>query len=487
MTERWLAATGRRVASWWQGDDAARDTFGQARWSSGNGAPGGVRNGTAGPFVGLWASGSERRPVFEPMHYSGDGHALLVAPSRSGKGRDVLVRSLVTNSDSAVVIDVKGELAAITARARREMGHDVFCLNPFGLHTGDPWKLPQHGFNPLAALDPESDNFVADMESLCSALVQHDGNEAAHWADGARSLLGGLIVHEVITARRDKRQPSLGRVRGYVVMEDDEFQATTGDMLRDHNEGMVADRLGMFRKLTNELRSLKSTAKTQTTWMSDPVMQKAALRHDFAFADLKRKPMTVYVILPSRLISKDRTYNRYMRLMLGSAIDAMTATPRTSSRPVWFLIDEFYSLGAMPVIETMMSEGAGYGIQLQPVVQNLGQLKELYRGNWETFVANAALKQWFAPRDYTTAEYISKMLGQFTANPQTIGADGKVSISETGRALLRPEEVMQLSEQEQIVFLKGCPNPFRQLYRSPYYKETWGLQARCDPNPYFIG
>ena len=475
--ERWF---GQRAGE----EKPARSVFGKARWAGPGSAAGSVERAARGPFICLRGTGTSRNPTFEPLFYTGDGHLLLVAPSRSGKARDVNIWSLLENGDSAVVMDTKGELAAVTARARREMGHEVYCLNPFKLHAGPPWNLPSHGFNPLVAMDPKSANFTSDVESLNGALVQHDSNEAAHWAEGGRSLVGGIVVYLIARARERGEVASLGRLREYLTMGDKDFEGCVAEMIRAG--GLAADRLAMFGNLTNELRSFKSTAKTQTTWLSDPVMVDVTRRHDFSFADLKRKKMTVYVILPSRLISKGMTYNRYLRLILQSALDAMTATPKQSSRPVWFLIDEFYSLGTMPVVERMMSEGAGYGIQLQPIVQNLGQLKELYRSNWETFIANAAVQQWFAPRDMTTADYVSKMLGQFTANPHTIGADGRVSVSETGRPLLRPEEVMQLTEHEQIVFLKGCPYPLR-LYRSPYFKEEWGLQGRFDQNPYFVG
>ncbi|WP_245297072.1 MULTISPECIES: type IV secretory system conjugative DNA transfer family protein [Rhodomicrobium] len=89
------------------------------------------------------------------MHYTSNGHLLLVAPSRSGKARHILVRSLLTNTDSAFIIDINGELAAIRARARREMGHEVYCLNPFALDSAAPWNLPQHCFNPLQASPAE--------------------------------------------------------------------------------------------------------------------------------------------------------------------------------------------------------------------------------------------------------------------------------------------------------------------------------------------
>jgi type IV secretion system protein VirD4 len=152
-----------------------------------------------GPYIGLWAEGSDPHWRYDPMRYEGDGHQLIVAPSRSGKGRDALVPSLLTNLDSMFVLDVKGELAATTARARMELGHEVFCINPFGLHTGPPWHLPQHGWNPLIELDPDDPNFTSDIESLASALIHHDSAESAHWSEGAKFLIVGLIVHEVLS------------------------------------------------------------------------------------------------------------------------------------------------------------------------------------------------------------------------------------------------------------------------------------------------
>ena len=232
---------------------------------------------------------------------------------------------------------------------------------------------------------------------------------------------------------------------------------------------------------------MRSTARVQTTFLSDPQIAAALTKPDVRFRQLKSKskPMTVYVILPSRLIARGSTYNRFLRLALQSALDAMTATPKEHNRPVNFLLDEFASLGAMPIVERMMSEGAGYGIQQAIIVQSLAALKDIYKTNFETFIANSACQQWFTPRDWGTAEYLSKMLGHYTTTSQSVNAKGEASTSETGRPLLRPEELMAQPEHAQVVLLRNCPNPLM-LYRSPYFKATWGLQGKYDPNPYHV-
>lgn len=54
----------------------------------------------------------------------------------------------------------------MTARQRRALGQDVFVVNPLGMHRGAPWRLPRHRFNPLATLDINCPNVVADAAAL---------------------------------------------------------------------------------------------------------------------------------------------------------------------------------------------------------------------------------------------------------------------------------------------------------------------------------
>src|SRR5258708_20882020 len=81
--------------------------------------------------------------------YTDKRHLVTFGPTRSGKGSSIIVQALLQAPHSIICIDPKGQNAAIAARHRRQLG-EVFCLNPFGQHTGAPWMLPQHRFNPLA-------------------------------------------------------------------------------------------------------------------------------------------------------------------------------------------------------------------------------------------------------------------------------------------------------------------------------------------------
>ena len=69
----------------------------------------------------------------KPLENYGEGHLLTVAPTGTGKGRTAIVPNLLYYQGPVVVIDPKGENYAVTARCRREMGHRVFKLDPFGV------------------------------------------------------------------------------------------------------------------------------------------------------------------------------------------------------------------------------------------------------------------------------------------------------------------------------------------------------------------
>src|SRR5262249_14506578 len=89
---------------------------------------------------------NEERGTFPS--YADNRHLATFGATRSGKGATVIVQALLEIPHSVVVVDPKGQNAAITARQRREMGQDVFVLNPFGMHGGAPWHLPRHRYNP---------------------------------------------------------------------------------------------------------------------------------------------------------------------------------------------------------------------------------------------------------------------------------------------------------------------------------------------------
>lgn len=221
----------------------------------------------------------------------------------------------------------------------------------------------------------------------------------------------------------------------------------------------------------------------------DPKGENAKITHE---ARAKLGPVAwVFLVLPPNRLD---AYSRWLRLLVAQALaeiarDAQTAqgapeAPGAAQRPqegspalrepTLFLLDEFAALGCLEAVERAMGLMAGYGLQLWPILQGeaasrkrstgafrcrTSQLRALYGARANTFVANAGALQCFGVNDYETAKALSQLMGQMTTGYTTTshGSDDGYSTSHqlTGRDLLTPDEIMQMSPHLQL--LRGRP------------------------------
>ena len=65
----------------------------------------------------------------------------------------------------------------------------------------------------------------------------------------------------------------------------------------------------------------------------------------------------------------------------------------------------------MQALENAAGQVAGFGVKLWMIVQDIGQLKALYKERWQTFLGNAGMVQLFGLNDLETLEWVSKRLG----------------------------------------------------------------------------
>ena len=180
-----------------------------------------------------------------------------------------------------------------------------------------------------------------------------------------------------------------------------------------HGQGGVIARgaASLKNKPKDERASVISTCDTQTAWLEGEAMASVLRGSDFRLEDLKEKRGTVYLCLPAMRLG---THGRWLRLMIGMALEALERTGPVKERqhPVLFVLDEFAVLGHMPSIERAAGQIAGFGVKLWPVIQDLTQLQRDYQKAWETFMGNAGLLTFFGNTDLTTLEHVSKRLGE---------------------------------------------------------------------------
>ncbi|MFL9828752.1 type IV secretory system conjugative DNA transfer family protein [Rhodoplanes sp. SY1] len=406
--------------------------------------------------------------------YTDNRHLCTFGPTRSGKGASIIVQALLQVPHSVVVIDPKGQNAAVTARHRRAMGQDVFVLNPFGLHGGPPWNLPRHRYNPLSHLDIHSGNVVAEAAALSQALILTQGRDP-YFDDTARDLVTTLILYLVSTLGK---RATLGHMRKMVTDIAARGPKAAGLLVAIEASPypFISQPIGRFKDIdARDISSAVNTAVTQTAFLDDPALSDPARNgtltgSDFDIARLKQKPTTVYLILPGRFME---AYSRFLRLVITSAIDQLTAEP--GGHPVLMILDEFARLEQLPAVTNAFGFAAGYNLQLWPFLQDIPQLQDVYRKRWMSILANSGLIQFFTPADVDTAEYLQRRGGLTTGESRSRTYSGSVIRNERSdtrteaRVPLLPfERMMSLPPEESVVFFAGKHDPLL-AGRAPYW------------------
>lgn len=444
-----------------------------------------------------------------PLGIGDDRHAVLCAGSRAGKGRSCLIPTLLEYAGSVLALDPKGELANVTARRRAELGQRVCIVDPF-LVTSERLSPYRTSFNPMALLAPDSPRLIVDAGLIADAIIVGSAQADPHWDESARNLVEGIILH-VATYPSYEGRRNLVTVRDVLKRAFDKVQELPDDfegdppprmraemihnaaLNEDDNPDLAAALEGAARdfydKADRERASVLSVALRNTKFLDYPELRQSLSGHDFDLADLKTAPggLTVYLCLPAGRMA---TCNRWFRLFVNLALEAMERERAKPAIPVLAVLEEFHVLGHMQQIEVAAALVAGFGMKLLIVLQDLTQLKRHYKDGWETFLGNAGIMAFFGNNDMTTLEYISKRCGQTSliierksevTTAQRAGGATGMSWSLEVRELLTAEEASRFlgrddRQQRQLIIRPGMPPAIIQRVkydRHEYFKDKF--------------
>jgi type IV secretion system protein VirD4 len=410
-------------------------------------------------------------------------HTLICAPTGVGKGVSIAVPFLLTCEESCVVVDFKGELASITADKRRAMGHEIVILDPYGAT-----KLPGATRNPLDAITATDPLAIDYCNGLADALVVMTGQERdPHWAESAKSFLAGLMA--CVCAHAEVGDRSLQTVRR-LLTDPERLQAAIQLMCQsDAWEGMLARSGGQLRHYQEkELASVMTTAHRYTRFLDTIAVAANTRSSSFDPADLPKKKMSVYLVLPP---DAARVQSPLLRMWLTDCLRGVARNGLQENNLVHYVIDEIAMVGHMEIIDDALSMYRGYGCRLQFYAQSLGQLKKVFPDSQDQTLLSNVSQVFFGINDNETAKYVSERLGEETILVRDSGKnqgwsttcsdEGKgnfsvsggssVNISQKGRHLLKLEEVMGLSPRTAIIFTPGIPPLWTTLVR--YYEESF--------------
>ena len=316
----------------------------------------------------------------ELLDFQGPGHVLAIAPTGSGKGTTLLTGATMEFPGSLVLLDSKAELFCITAKKRLQYG-DVIRLDPFDL-AGKLLKgkvpVPASRYNPMARLQAGSLELGVMTNKISDALIWNEGGGGSSTSnffvggakDGASFIQLGLVEHGA------PHEKTLNAVRDVIsgafhnnTVDIFEFAQSIIDRSSDPILRQLAASFVPGAKESRSLDDILRTLRGQTSFLSNAAIAPCLSASDFSFADLKKRVMTVYVVLP---LDYMEVCSKFFRLIVASCLSELLSSEK--GVPVLIIMDEFANLGFLECVQTAMSMARGYGVQLFPVIQDLSQL-----------------------------------------------------------------------------------------------------------------
>jgi len=452
-----VAALSAVVGSVWRARQSKHvTTYGSARWADEKDITKAGLTKPSGVFLGLMAN---------YLRHDGPEHIMAFAPTRSGKGVGLVVPTLLSWPQSAVIHDIKGENWTLTAGWRSKFSH---CL------LFNPTDPKSAAYNPLLEVR-RGVHEVRDVQNIADILVDPEGalERRNHWEKTSHSLLVGAILH-VLYAEDDK---TLRGVANFLSDPAHPFEKALWSMMTTAHLGeagphpvVASAAREVLNKSENERSGVLSTAMSFLGLYRDPTVAQVTARCDWRIADLIAAdyPVSLYLVVPPSDISRTKPLIRLILNQIGrrltESLDGSDGITR--KHKLLLMLDEFPALGRLDFFESALAFMAGYGLRSFLIAQSLNQIEKAYGPN-NSILDNCHVRVAFATNDERTAKRISDALGTATELRAQRNYAGHrlspwlghlmVSRQETARPLLTPGEVMQLPDHQEIVMISGHP------------------------------
>ena len=347
----------------------------------------------------------------------------------------------------------------------------------------------------LATIDAAREQYIDRL-----ATVAVPENVGQHWMVSGRAALAGFLLYEMVRSEREGREPSFGAMLDWLsaaadpTAADNAEEAFDGDLTAALLDDAIAEayQYGYPSRTANELGALRikpdkergsviSTAIGKLNIFRNVAIRARTSRSDLTFSDLRGRdgrPVTVYFDIP---VADAETLGVVTGMFLEGAAAYLISQPEPEARtrPVQFLLDEFWTLPKLAALTQIPALGRGQWVQLVVIGQSNAQVaNKLGRDAVEILKAALPWKLYFSLNDLATAEEVSKMIGNRTieqrnrSHTRGIGSsigDGfrtNVQHSLQGMPLIRAEALLSLDklEPEQrrwgelVVLLQGMLN-----------------------------
>lgn len=410
-------------------------------------------------------------------------NTIVIGGSGAGKTRFYAKPNILQCNTSFVVLDPKGEII-------RSVGH-LLEAKDYVIKVIDLIDMSKSlGYNPFHYIQNDKDILKLITNLIRNTTPKGSNTNDPFWEKSETALLEALMLYLYHYAPEDEQNFTMVmEMLNYAeVKEEEEDYESTLDELFKRLEALDSSSLALKQyKIYKQAagKTAKSILISVGVRLAAFNLEELASLTRFDEMELEQigeRKTALFAIIPDN----DSTFNfivgmLYTQLFQMLYYQADYVHGGELPVPVHFLMDEFANVALPDEFDKLLSTMRSRQIFVSIILQNLAQIKALYKDSWESIVGNCDELYYLGGNEQSTHKYISELLGKETLDTNTFGKSTghsgsySTNFQQTGRELLTADEVRLLDNNDGLLFIRG-ERPIKDkkynLLKHPNIKQT---------------
>ena len=391
-------------------------------------------------------------------------NVLVVGGSGAGKTRFYAKPNLMQCNTSFIVADPKGEMLRSIAPLLIEKGYDIKVFNLIEPENSD-------GYNPFVYIRKDE-----DVIRLISNLIQNTTPKNAQqndpfWEKSEIALDSALMLYLLHEAPPEEQtfEMLMFLIENAATVEDDEdgYQSPVDILFNgleeEKPEHIAVKQYKIFKQASGKTaKSILISAAVRLAAFNLPEIAKMTSYDNLDIGSLGERKRAIFCVIPDN----DNSFNYLVGMLYTQAFQALYFNADSNHGgelpvPVHIVMDEFANVALPDNFERILATMRSRRISVSIIIQNLAQLKALFKDSWEIITGNCDTLLYLGGNEQSTHEYISKMLGKETIDTRTRGitkgqhGSSNTNYQNAGRELLTLDEVRLLDNSNALIFIRG--------------------------------
>jgi type IV secretion system protein VirD4 len=390
-------------------------------------------------------------------------NVMVVGGSGSGKTRFYAKPNVMQANTSFVILDPKGEILRDTGNLLKAKGYEIKVLDLINMYLSNC-------YNPFAYLKDDKDVLKLVTNLIRNTTPKGSNTNDPFWERSETALLEALILYLLYEAPKEEQNfpMVMEMIAAAEVREDDETYQSPLDELFERlamreSENLAVKQYNIFKLAAGKTaKSILISLGVRLEKFNLSTIAGITTVDEMELPSIGEKKTALFAVIPDN----DSSFNFIVGMLYTQLFQQLyyLADHIHGGRlplHVHFVMDEFSNVALPDEFDKLLSTMRSREISVSIILQNLAQLKALFKDSWESIVGNCDEFLYLGGNEQSTHKYISELLGKETIDMNTYGQskgrNGSYSTNYqlSGRELLTPDEVRMLDNRYALLFIRG--------------------------------